>query len=57
MSLVMKCDRCGKLIERNYPLNGDGYFVYSPDMEDDQEHADLCCDCYNSLIRWWKSGD
>ena len=53
MALIFKCDRCGTIIgDKGFDGNGNGPFVWDTDMAPDQEHFDLCENCYNSLIRW-----
>ena len=52
MSLVYKCDRCGRVIETAFDGGGNGPFVWDGTMSKDQEHFDLCESCYNSLIHW-----
>ena len=52
MSMVYKCDRCGKIIEKTFDGGGNGPFVWDGTLSKDQENADLCEDCYNSLVQW-----
>lgn len=52
MSLVYKCDRCGKIIDNTFDGGGNGPFVWDDTLSKDQEHMDLCEECYNDLIRW-----
>lgn len=62
---VYTCDRCGKEFEFKLKhVNGDTYrlscsylvdngidFQFSPFKE-----LDLCFDCYNKLVEWFKKG-
>ena len=52
MSMVYKCDRCGRIIETTFDGGGNGPFVWDGTMSKDQECFDLCETCYNSLIHW-----
>lgn len=53
MAMVYKCDRCGKYYDDPNEGGGQGPFVWDGTMSKDQENADLCKDCYNSLVQWW----
>lgn len=52
MSMVYKCDRCGKISDNPFDGGGNGPFVWDGTMSKDQENMDLCLSCYESLIRW-----
>ena len=53
MSMVYKCDRCGKYYDNPNEGGGMGPFVWDGTMSKDQENADLCINCYNDLVQWW----
>lgn len=53
MAMVYKCDRCGKVFDDPNVGGGQGPFVWDGTKSIDQEYADLCVDCYNSLVQWW----
>ena len=53
MAMIYKCDRCGAVFENPNDGGGQGPFVWDGTKSADQEYADLCKDCYNSLVQWW----
>ena len=52
MAFVYKCDRCGKVVDNAFDGGGNGPFVWDGTLSKDQEHMDLCEECYSDLIRW-----
>ena len=52
MAFVYKCDRCGKVVDDAFDGGGNGPFVWDGTLSKDQEHMDLCEECYIDLIRW-----
>jgi len=61
---IIKCDRCGKIIENNSVIDSKNYEIHSKtdsysnlfDHKLDGLHEiDLCTDCINSARLWWKT--
>lgn len=52
MAFVYKCDRCGKVVDNAVDGGGNGPFVWDGTLSEDQEHMDLCEECYSDLVCW-----
>lgn len=61
MALIYKCDRCGLCMENSYEDGVNNiinrvFYISNSKMDDDQDHLDLCSDCYKSFAEWWNGG-
>lgn len=63
MSIAMKCDRCGKLYEKNIGLNASEfdkdwwrYSIRKDNHPYEETKIDLCESCQRALDDWIKQG-
>lgn len=63
MSMAMKCDRCGKLFEKNKGLNASEfdqdwwrYSIRKDNHPYEETKIDLCESCQRALDDWIKQG-
>ena len=51
---AFKCDRCGKLYEKQ-PHLVEGLVVAERYSSGCYERKDICPECYDKFLLWWKS--